>query len=119
MLNDFVNKNEIELFFEQKTKNLFANYVLEQDLKENSNIMNKKINEMSKNYQKKSANFVSFKDLQEFSSKVETNFGQIHTILEEKANKKSVAKAIHRKLNKNEVEEMLTKKADLVINYLK
>lgn len=55
----------------------------------------------------------STKDLQLFSQSIEQRLADMDEKIGEKANKQTVAQALHRKANKPEIESVLAKKADI------
>jgi aminoglycoside phosphotransferase family enzyme len=52
-------------------------------------------------------------DMQLLQTQVEQRFAELEEKLNDKANKQSVAQALHRKANKPEVDALIAKKADL------
>ena len=54
----------------------------------------------------------SSRDMAAISKHIETKFAEIEEKLSEKANKQSVAQALHRKANKPEIDAIIAKKVD-------
>ena len=63
--------------------------------------------------QSNSSNNGGGSDFQLLQSSIEQRFADLEEKLNDKANKQSVAQALHRKANKPEVDALIAKKADL------
>lgn len=74
-----------------------------------------KMDEMQKDFQKKTQNFASLKELNSLNNQMENkaNLSDVNDALNTKANKESVINALHRKANKNEIEAVLKNKIEL------
>ena len=69
--------------------------------------------EMQRKLNSAGASGGSSKDLQSLTQQIEQRLAEFEEKLGEKANKQSVAQALHRKANRPEIETILAKKADL------
>lgn len=74
-----------------------------------------KLDDLHKDYSKKSANFVTSKDLSNLTTLVDqkANLNDVNEALASKASKESVINALHRKANKAETEAMIKSKVDI------
>ena len=75
--------------------------------------MRQRMEDTYKELQKKTTQASSNKEIQQLQIVIEARITELEERLNEKANKQSVAQALHRKANRPEIDALLAKKADL------
>lgn len=117
LLQDKVNKSDLVYLLQNKTDyNEFRNSLSEKadirDVQSEIRALRCTIEELSQDFYQKIQQCSTNRDIQHLQSLIESNSSANESILEEKANKQSVANALHRKANKSDMESMLSTKID-------
>ena len=103
MLKEFVLKTDAQYLLSSKVsidevRSLMDNKASQAETKSEINILNNKLEEFQQEFLKKIPNFVSQKDLDKVLTIIDSkaDLAEINTALETKANKNSVASALHK-----------------------
>lgn len=99
----------------EEVRNLLEGKVSQTEINSELTSLNSKVDEMQKDFHKKSANYATNKEITQIVQTLEgkANLIEINETLNTKASKESVINALHRKANKNEVDAVLKSKVDI------